>query len=88
MLKLTDAHRRALKAAGATDLKAIARALKAAEIIERYNQDLGRRPRELRVERAAGGANPLPPIDFPLPVKLATEIATLIGETLFGGDKD
>ena len=87
MLKLTDAHRRALKAAGATDLKTIARALKAAEIIERYNQDLRRRPRELRLERAAAAANPLPPIDFPLPVKLATEIATLIGETLFGGDK-
>jgi len=87
MLKLTDAHRRALKAAGATDLKTIARALKAAEVIERYNQDLGRRPRELRVGQAARGANPLPPIDFPLPVKLATEIATLIGETLFGGDE-
>lgn len=82
LLKLNDAHRRALKAAGATDLKTIAQAVKAAEIIDRYNQDLGRRPKEAKADRAAQPA----PIGFPVSAKLAAEIRKLIADTLPSGE--
>jgi hypothetical protein len=81
-LKLSDVHRRALKSAGATDLQSMARALKAAQVIERYNQHLAQRPREARADRTALAT----PIEFPLPAKLAAEIVKAIGDTVFGGE--
>ena len=78
-LKLSEAHRRVLKAAGATDLKSTARALKAAPIIERYNGNVGRRPKGQKAARAAAAPAP---IAFPLSEKVALEIRKAIGDAL------
>jgi hypothetical protein len=81
-LKLNEKHRRVLKASGVTDLKSLARALKAAPIIERYNGDLSRRQKALKTERAAAPA--AQPIKFPLSQKEAEAIRKVIGDNLLG----
>jgi hypothetical protein len=81
-LKLDEKHQRVLKAAGVTDLKSLARALKAAPIIERYNGDLSRRQKVLKTERAAAPA--AQPIKFPLSQQAAEEIRKVIGDNLLG----
>lgn len=102
MLKLGDVHRRALKSAGATDLKSTARLLKAASVIDRYNSVIAERsntvgpvatataaPTGRRGAAAAAAASAPPPvisIKFPLSVKQAEEIRATIGDTLFGKD--
>jgi hypothetical protein len=81
-LKLNEKHRRLLKAAGVTDLKSLARSLKAAPIIERYNGDIRRKRTERKAARAA-----VPPgnlIQFPLSIKDAEAIRRAIGDTLLG----
>ena len=78
-LKLSEAHRRVLKAAGAADLKSTARALKAAPIIEHYNRNLSRRPKGAKGARAAAAPGP---IAFPLSQKVALEIRKVIGDAL------
>lgn len=82
-LKLNEKHRGLLKSAGVTDLKSLARALKAAPIIERYNGDLRRNRKKREAERAA--APPGDPIRFPISIKAAEEIRKAIGDSLFGG---
>jgi hypothetical protein len=80
MLKLSEAHRRALKAAGVADLKSMARALNAAPVIERYNDDLSHRQKDPTPARAVAAA--AAPIKFPLSQKLADDIRKVIGTTL------
>ncbi len=88
LLKLGDVHRRALKSVGVTDLKSLARALKAAPVIERYNADLGRRQVTLKAAQAQKSASvaaaAAAPIKFPLSPTVADEIREVIGNTLFG----
>ena len=79
-LKLNEKHRRLLKAAGVTDLKSLARVLKAAPIIERYNGDISRKQKERNGERAA--ALPAEPIKFPISQKEAEQIRKVIGDSL------
>jgi len=86
-LKLSEAHRRILKAAGVTDLKGTARALKAAPVIERYNGILGRRPKAAKGTRAAATAAPKP-IEFPLSQKVALEIRKAIGDALLSSSSN
>ena len=79
-LKLSEAQRSILKAAGVTDLKSTARALKAAAEIERYNGDIVRRPKAPKAGRSA--ASPAASIKFPLSQKVAEEIRRAIGDAL------
>jgi hypothetical protein len=87
MLKLGGEHRRVLKSVGVTDLKSLARALKAAPVIERYNTDLVRRQVTLKgaqAQKSAATASSAASIKFPLSPKLADAIREVIGDTLFG----
>jgi len=81
-LKLNGKQQRLLKAAGVTDLKSLARALKAAPIVERYNADLARKQQELKQAKAA----PLQAatIKFSISQKDAGLIRKIIGDRLLG----
>jgi hypothetical protein len=77
-LHLGDAHRRALKAAGATDLRSIAQAIKDAPVLARYND----RVRQLRKDRNLDRGEGPQPIKSTVPPEAATAMRQAIGEGL------
>jgi hypothetical protein len=81
-LKLNSKQQSLLKAAGVTDLKSLARALKAAPIIQSYNTGLAQKHQELKEAKAAPlRANP---IKFSISQKDAALIRKIIGDRLLG----
>ena len=79
-LGLSAEHRKRLEKAGATDLRSIARALKAVPTIERHNADarrLGDVP-----ERRRGGVAPPEPLDLDLSAAESAEIDAAIATGL------
>src|ERR1043165_524020 len=81
MLKLSDAQRRLLKSAGATDLKSIAAALKAAPELERYTGGLERARRVFKTGKASGGGPP-DPVKFSISSKASQDITKAIASNL------
>lgn len=79
-LHLGDAQRRLLKAAGATDLKGIAAALKAAPELERHDAEV-ERLRLIFKNRKVGGTPP-DLVKFSLSSKVGQDIAKAIGAGL------
>ncbi len=79
-LHLDDAQRRQLKAAGATDLKSIAAALKAAPELERHDAEV-ERLRQIFENRKVGGTPP-EPVKFAISSKAGAEITNAIGTGL------
>lgn len=80
LLELSAAHRRRLKKVGATDLRTIARALKAAPEIERHNAEARRLGEALR---ARDKEATLPDeLEFPLSAKESAAIERAIGARL------
>ncbi len=79
-LHLGEAHRRALKAAGAMDLRSIARAIKHAPDIDRYNDKL----RQLRTIRKSerSKASPAEAIKLAISARDAAEMRRAIGAGL------
>ncbi|MCG3202045.1 MAG: hypothetical protein NFCOHLIN_01918 [Gammaproteobacteria bacterium] len=82
-LHLGEAHRRALKAAGASDLRGIARAIKHAPDIDRYNERLRQRRALHKGERAKAAAA-ADPVKLALSVREAAEMRKAIGAGLAG----
>ena len=80
MLHLTEAQRGMLKSAGATDLKGIAVALKAAPQLERYDVEV-ERLRQTFKNRKAGGEPPAL-VKFAVSSKAAQDITRAIGSGL------
>jgi hypothetical protein len=74
-LGLNAEHRRLLKAAGATDLRSIARALQCAGKVETYNTAFARRQKAARKRKTSAE-----PIRFPLSAAAAAEMRGLVGE--------
>lgn len=81
VLKLNDAQRRLLKSAGATDLKSIAAALKAAPELEHYNTEVEGVRRVFKTRKASGGSPP-DPIKFSISSKASHEITKAIASNL------
>lgn len=81
LLKLNDAQRRLLKSAGATDLKSIAAALKAAPELERYNTDVEGVRRVFKTRKASGGGPP-DLIKFSISSKASQDITKAIASNL------
>ena len=79
-LDLGDAQRRLLKSAGATDLKGIAAALKAAPELERYDAEV-ERLRQIFENQKVGGTPP-DPFKFAISSKAGQDIAKAIGSGL------
>lgn len=79
-LHLGDAQRRQLKAAGVTDLKAIAAALRAAPELERHDAEV-EQLRLIYKNRKVGGTPP-EPVKFSLSSKAGMDIAKAIGAGL------
>jgi hypothetical protein len=80
LLHLSDAQRRRLKAAGATDLRSIARAIKLAPVIERHNAEARRLGKTLEGRKEA--ASPPEEISLSLSMKHLAEIREAIGAGL------
>jgi hypothetical protein len=79
-LHLGDDHRRLLKAAGATDLRSIAQAVKAAPDIARYNDKIRDLRRARKAERVEG---PLPEtVRSPISPADAAAMRRAVGEGL------
>ena len=83
LLKLSDAQRRKLKRAGATDLRSIARALKSLPTVERHNTDVRRVSKLLK----GGKGEPAPPetVSFGLSAHAVAEIEETIRASLAEG---
>lgn len=79
-LDLNDEQRRLLKAAGATDLRSIARAIKAAPGIERQNAEVQRLRKVFKARKVVG--TPPEPVDFAITREKSTDIRTAIGSAL------
>lgn len=79
-LHLDDRQRRQLKAAGATDLKGIAAALKAAPELERHDAEV-ERLRQIFTNRKVGGTPP-EPVKFAISSKAGADITNAIGTGL------
>jgi hypothetical protein len=84
LLRLSRDQRERLRKAGASDLRSIARALKAAPTLSRHDED-ARRLREIPVRRR-GGVEPPKPFEFPLSPEEGAEIEAAIAAGL-GRDK-
>jgi hypothetical protein len=82
-LKLRARQRNSLKAAGVTDLKSLARTLKAVPTIERYNDEIGRAPADPQTDRDAAAMRK--PIKLPVSSKDADEIRKVMSDNLLGG---
>jgi hypothetical protein len=80
LLKLNNAQRRQLKATGATDLKSIASALKAAPELERHDAEV-QRVRQIFKDRKVGGTPP-DLIKFAVSSSASKEITKAIGSGL------
>jgi len=81
LLKLNDAQRKSLKAAGATDLKSIAAALKAAPELERYNGEVERVRRVFKPGKESGGGPP-DPVKSSISSKASQDITKAIASNL------
>ena len=76
---LNDQQRGILKAAGATDLKSIAQAIRLASKIDRYNSNLANISKTFGV---AGTQPAISPIEYPISSKDAVDICKTIGNVL------
>jgi hypothetical protein len=83
LLRLSEAHRRLLKSAGATNLAGIAAALHVAPEVERQNAEV-QRIRVLFRDRKIEGPPP-EPLKFAVTAKDGTAILGAIGSGLYGG---